>query len=66
MIPENAEEIDGEENILHTLTKYAGNRKFLNFMTGWLGERHVTMVENRKKNTDKIAIQSFAVPRARE
>ena len=53
MIPENAEEIDGEENILHTLTKYAGNRKFLNFMTGWLGERHVTMVENRKKTQTK-------------
>ena len=25
-----------------------------------------TMVENRKKNTDKIAIQSFTVSRARE
>ena len=37
LIPEDAEEKDGEENILHTLTKYAGNRKFLNFMTGWLG-----------------------------
>ena len=24
-----------------------------------------TIVENRKKNTDKIAIQSFTVPRAR-
>ena len=28
--------------------------------------RHCTMVEKRKKNTDKIAIQSFTVPRARE
>ena len=28
--------------------------------------RHLTMVENRKKNTDKIAIQSLTVPQTRE